>query len=124
MVHIVTLSVLILICSVLFRREIARYDLSPLVVFLLVLVLVMLSHNDGKTLEFGPSLMKSFWLPKMLTVVIAFLIFAVPGPKVVALLKEKVPTAVQALTTTVIGILVCVLLGVITLAVVSRLPFP
>jgi len=126
MTQIIALTTVIIICSLLFRREIGLRDLNPLVVILLVLTLVMLTYNGGKTLELGPALWKSYWLPQMLAAVIVFLLIIVPGPKVMTLLKElkeKGPAAYQALTTAVIGVLVCVLLGLITMTVSSRLPF-
>lgn len=115
MAPIIALSVAIILCCVLFPEEIAKRDLSPLVVFLLVMGIVMLTHNDGNTLELGPALWKSFWLPQMLGIVIVFLLFVIPGPRLKAILKEK--AAYKALPSMVIGILVCVLLGLITMTV-------
>ena len=123
MAPIIGLAAVIVIAFILFHREIAKRDLSPLVAFLLVIAIVMLTHNDGKTLELGPTLWKSFWLPQMLSVVIIFLLYIVPGPRIIAMLKEKAHGAHHALKTTLIGILVCVLLGLITMTVSSKLPF-
>jgi hypothetical protein len=126
MAQIIALTTVIVICCLLFRREVGMRDLNPLLMILLVLTLVTLTYNGGKTLELGPTLWKSYWLPQMLAAVIIFLLLIVPGPKMMTLmneLKEKGPAAYQALTTAVIGVLVCVLLGLITMTVSSRLPF-
>jgi hypothetical protein len=126
MAQIIALTTVIVICCLLFRREIGIRDLNPLVVILLVLTLVMLTYNGGNTIALGATLWKSYWLPQMLCVVIIFLLIILPGPKLMTIVKElreKGPAAYQALTTAVIGVLVCVLLGLITMTVSSRLPF-
>jgi hypothetical protein len=122
MTLVVSIVVALVICLVLFPREISRNDLNPLVVALLVVTLLILSHGSGKVVELGPSLWKSYWLPQMLGIVIIFLLIVVPGPKVLQLLKDYRSAAYRALTSTVISILTCVLVAMITLLVVSRGP--
>jgi len=122
MAPIIALAVVVTIFFALFRREVAARDLSPIILGLMVLTLVMLTEHGGKTTELGPSLWGNYWLPQMLGVAILFLIYMTPGPRLLAILKDK-GTSYQALTTTLISILVCVLIGLVTVTVSSRVEF-
>jgi hypothetical protein len=123
MAPIIGLAVVIVLCFVLFPKEIAKRDLNPLVLFLLVIALVLLTQHRGKTIELGPALWGSYWLPQMLGIIILFLLYIIPGPKLMTILKEKGPAAYQALTRTVISILLCVLIGLVTMTVSSSVVF-
>jgi len=123
MAPIIALAVVIVLCFILFPKEIARRDLNPLVLVLMVIALLLLTQHHGKTVELGPALWGSYWLPQMLGIAILFLLYIVPGPKLMSILKEKGPTAYHALTTTLIGILVCVLIGLVTMTVSSHVAF-
>lgn len=122
MAPIIALTVVVIIFFLLFQREIAGRDLSPIILFLLVITLVMLTEQGGKTVQLGPALWGNYWLPQMLGLAILFLIYMTPGPRLLAILKDK-KTSYQALTTTLIGILVCVLIGLVTMTVSSRVTF-
>lgn len=123
MAPIIGLSVVIVLSCLLFPGEVARRDLSPLVVFLLVITLIMLTQHGGRTVELGPALWGSYWLPQMLLMIILFLLWALPGPKLLTLLKDRGSKSYRALATTAIGLLVCVLIGVIAMTVASRVDF-
>jgi hypothetical protein len=120
MAPIIALVVAVVICLVLFPREVARRDLNPLIITLLVITLLMLTQGSGGTVELGPALWGSYWLPQMLGVVIVFLLTVVPGPKLLAMLRDNKSSANKALVSAVIGILSCVLVSLIAVTVASR----
>lgn len=119
MILLIAIIVSLVVCLVLFPRQISRNDLNPLIVALFVVTLLLLSHGGGKVVELGPSLWKAYWLPQMLGIIIIFLLIVVPGPKLLQLLKDSKSAANKALTSTVIGILTVVLVGMIAVMVVS-----
>jgi hypothetical protein len=120
MAPMIALVIAVVICLVLFPREVAKRDLNPLIIALLVITLLILTQGNGDTVELGPALWGSYWLPQMLGIVIVFLFIAVPGPKLLALLKDYRSSANKALISAVIGVLTCVLASLIAITVASR----
>src|SRR5215213_7177406 len=120
MAPIIAIVIAVAICFALFRREISKLDINPLIAALLAIGLIVLAHNGGNTVELGPSLWSSHWLPQMLAIVIVFLLMVVPGPRLAALLKAEKSGGYKVLTSTLIGILVCVLVGMIAITATSH----
>jgi hypothetical protein len=120
MAPIIALVAAIAICLALFRREVSKVDVNPLIAVLLGLALIVLAHNGGNTVELGPSLWSSYWLPQMLAIVMIFLLIVVPGPRLAALIKAEKSAGYKALASTVIGILVFVLVGMIAITAASH----
>jgi hypothetical protein len=120
MAPMIALVVAVVVCLVLFPREVAQRDLNPLIIALLVITLLILTQGNGNTVELGPALWGSHWLPQMLGIAIVFLFVALPGPKLLALLKDYRSSANKALISAVIGVLTCVLASLIAITVASR----
>jgi len=120
MAPIIALAIAIAICIALFRRELAKFDINPLIAVLLGIALIVLAHNGGDTVELGPSLWSSYWLPQMLAIVMVFLLVVTPGPKLAALIKAEKSAGYKALASTIIGILVFVLVGMIAITASSH----
>src|SRR5689334_6364895 len=102
MAAIMALVVAIGVCVALFRREIARFDINPLIAVLLGVALIVLAHNGGDTVELGPSLWSSHWLPQMLAIVLVFFLAVMPGPRLAALIKAERSNGYKALASTII----------------------
>jgi drug/metabolite transporter (DMT)-like permease len=120
MVQIIALAVAVVICFILFGKEITKINVNPLIIILLGISLIMIAHEDGNTIQFGPMLMSSHWLPQMLGIVLVFLLIVIPGPRLTALIRAEKSTGYKTLATTLIGILVCVLVGMIAVMAASH----
>ena len=120
MAPIIALAVAVAICFTLFRKEMAKVDINPLIIVLLGLSLIVLAHKDGSAVQIGPMLWSSYWLPQMLGIIIVFLLVVIPGPRLAALIRAEKSAGFKTLASTVIGILVCVLVGMIAVMAASH----
>jgi hypothetical protein len=120
MAQIIALAVAVLICFALFGKEVTKLNVNPLIIILLAFALVMLMHQDGNTVQLGELVWSSHWLPQMLAIIIVFLLIMVPGPRLSALIKAEKSAGFKTLTSAVIGILVCVLVGMIAVMAASQ----
>jgi hypothetical protein len=120
MAQIIALAVAVLICFALFGKEVTKLSVNPLIIILLSFALVMLMQPDGNALELGPMVWSSHWLPQMLAILTVFLLVVVPGPRLSALIRAEKSAGFKTLTSAVIGILVCVLVGMIAVTAASH----
>ena len=120
MAQIIALAVAVLVCFALFGKEVTKLNVNPVIIVLLGLALVMLIHQGGNTVQLGPLLWNSYWLPQMLGIIIVFLLVVIPGPRLSALIKAEKSAGFKTLASAVIGILVCVLVGLIAVMAASH----